>query len=162
MTSPSERVARPGFENRVPRTPDEFAARWRQSRLRQALTAELASYESQHPKDVRLAEYQKSRRAEQAKSQRSKSSFTVSYVEQVQLTVWRAWRRLLADPGFTIAQLLFNLILALVLGSMFYDLKEDSSSFYYRGALIFFSLILNAFASQLEVSTLTQSQRRPN
>lgn len=151
MTSPSERYARPGFENRVPRTPDEFAARWRQSRLHHALESELASYEDQHPKEERLAEFKQSRRAEQAKSQRSKSSYTISYAQQVRLTVWRAWRRLLADPGFTIAQLVFNLIIGIILGSMFFNLKEDSSSFYYRGGLVFFSLIMNAFASQLEV-----------
>jgi ABC-type multidrug transport system permease subunit len=61
---------------------------------------------------------------------------------------------LLADQGFTIASLLFNLIMALILGSMFYNLKEDTTSFYYRGGIIFFSLMLNAFASQLEVLTI--------
>ncbi|EGY19379.1 opaque-specific ABC transporter CDR3 [Verticillium dahliae VdLs.17] len=70
----------------------------------------------------------------------------------------RGWNRLLADPYFTIAQLFFNLIMALILGSMFYNLKEDTSSFYYRGGIIFFALLLNAFASQLEVLTVYEER----
>lgn len=152
MTSPQERRVKSSFQHTAPRTPDEFADRWRASEYRKRLQQELSAYEQNHPSEARLAEYQDSRRAEQFKSQRSRSSYTTSYLHQVKLTLWRGWRRLLADPGFTIASLLFNFIMALVLGSMFYDLKEDSSTFYYRGGTIFFSLLFNAFASQLEVS----------
>lgn len=151
MTSPQERRIKPGFENLTPRTPDEFASRWQASPQRKALVQELADYEQKHPSEARLPEYKESYRAEQFKSQRHKSPFTISYKRQVSLTLWRGYRRLLADPGFTIASLIFNLIMALVLGSVFYDLKPDSGSFYYRGGLIFFSLLFNAFASQLEV-----------
>lgn len=151
MTSPHERRVRTGFHNLVPRTPDEFAERWRSSKQRQALIHELQIYEESHPSKERMAQYQKSRRAEQAKSLRPGSPYTISYFQQLSLTLWRAYRRLLADPGFTIASLLFNLIMALLLGSMFYNLRPDSSSFYYRGGVMFFSLLFNAFASQLEV-----------
>ncbi|KZL66398.1 ABC transporter [Colletotrichum tofieldiae] len=154
MTSPHERLVRTGFENMVPRTPEEFAQRWKQSKQRQELLHQLASYEKSHPSLERLAEYQHSRRAEQARVQRETSPYTISYTQQVSLTFWRAWRRLLADPGFTIASLLFNLVMALILGSMFYNLEPDSSSFYYRGGIIFFSLMFNAFGSQLEVLTI--------
>ncbi|RYO87818.1 hypothetical protein DL764_008812 [Monosporascus ibericus] len=154
MTSPDERRVRPGFEDIVPRTPDEFVQRWRASKQRQRLVQELAAYEQKHPSRERLKEYQQFRRAEQAKLQRTSSQYTISYVQQVSLTFWPAWRRLLAHPDFTIASLLFSLIMALILGSMFYNLKPDSSSFYYRGGIIFFSLMFNAFSSQLEVLTI--------
>ncbi|KAM0276296.1 hypothetical protein ACHAQH_006885 [Verticillium albo-atrum] len=159
MTSASERRARPGHEDRVPRTPDEFVQRWKASSHRQILLQEIDAYERMHPAEERLAEYKTSRRAEQAKSQRHSSPYTISYQQQVQLTLWRGWRRLLADPYFTIAQLMFNLIMALILGSLFFKLKDDTSSFYYRGGIIFFALLLNAFASQLEV--LTVYEERP-
>lgn len=152
MTSTEERRVQPGFEDSVPRSPDEFAERWKSSEQRKKLLAEITSYEQKHPSEVRMTEYSQSRRAEQAKSQRSKSAYTISYPQQVSLTLWRAYRRLLADPGFTIASLLFNVVMALILGSMFYNLSPDTSSFYYRGGLIFFSLLFNAFASQLEVN----------
>ncbi|KAI1071723.1 hypothetical protein LB507_004946 [Fusarium sp. FIESC RH6] len=154
MTSPQERRVKPGFEHTAPRTPSDFAERWQASAHRKALVLELETYEQNHPRAERLVEYKESRRAEQFKGQRSKSPYTISYLAQVKLTLWRGWRRLLADPGFTIASLVFNLIMALVLGSMFFNLPDDSSSFYYRGGLIFFALLFNAFASQLEVLTV--------
>ncbi|KAH7141746.1 ABC-2 type transporter-domain-containing protein, partial [Dactylonectria macrodidyma] len=154
MTSPQERRVRPGFEHSAPRTPDEFAESWQASEPRKQLLRELDEYEQSHPREERLAEYKNSRRAEQSKSQRSKSPYTISYNRQVTLALWRGWRRLVADPGFTIASLIFNLVMAVVLGTMFFNLKGDSSTFYYRGGVIFFSLLFNAFASQLEVLTV--------
>lgn len=151
MTSRRERVVRPGFEAKVPKTPDEFADRWIRSKERQALLEEIEEYQSKHPRDQRHVEYKESRRAERQKHMRTGSTYLVSYAGQVKLNLWRAYRRLLADPSFTIASLLYNMVLALMLGSMFFDMKTDSSTFYYRGGVIFFSLLLNAFASQLEV-----------
>ncbi|KAK8059169.1 ABC transporter [Apiospora saccharicola] len=154
MTSPNQRRILPGFESRAPRTPDEFAMRWQASRQRQDLVAELADYELKHPADERLVEFQQSRHAEQAKSQPLRSPYSTSYAAQVGLNLWRGWRRLLADPAYTIASLLFQVVMALMLGSMFFRLREDASTFYYRGGILFFSLLFNAFASQLEVLTV--------
>jgi len=53
--------------------------------------------------------------------------------------------------SLTLTQLIGNTIMALIIGSVFYNLPEDTSSFYGRGALLFFAVLLNAFASALEV-----------
>ncbi|KKZ67843.1 ATP-binding cassette, subfamily G (WHITE), member 2, PDR [[Emmonsia] crescens] len=154
MTSADERRVKEGFEFRVPRTASEFAARWQASKERQALLLELDDYPDKHPPAQRLEEYRDARRAEQAKFQRPNSAYTISYTQQVLLTLWRAYRRLLADPGYTISFLLFNAVMAIILGTMYFNLKDDTSSFYYRGGVIFFSLLFNAFGSQLEVLTI--------
>lgn len=151
MTSPHERRIRPGWEATAPRTSDDFAARWLESQERKALVAQLSAYQNGHPRDERLHQFATSHKAERSSSQRVKSPYTIPYLRQVQLCLWRSWKRLVADPGFTIAQLMFNLIMGFVLGSMFYDLAPDTSSFYYRGGLIFFAMLFNAFASELEV-----------
>lgn len=130
MTSPKERYIRPGYENIAPSTPEEFALRWQQSQERQNLLAELDEYERNHSSERRLLEYKESRTAEQTKGHSSRSPYTISYIEQVLLNMWRAWRRLLADPSFTIASLLFNLIMALILGTAFFNLRSNTSSFY--------------------------------
>lgn len=153
MTSADERKVKEGFEFCVPRTASEFAARWQASKERQALLLELDDYPDKHPPAQRLEEYWGARRAEQAKFQRPNSAYTISYTQQVLLNLWRAYRRLLADPGYTISFLIFNAVMAIILGTMYFNLKDDTSSFYYRGGVIFFSLLFNAFGSQLEVST---------
>lgn len=49
ITNPDERVIRPGYEHRAPRSPDEFAVRWQQSTEGKALEAEIHSFESNNP-----------------------------------------------------------------------------------------------------------------
>lgn len=44
--------------------------------------------------------------------------------------------------------------MALILGSVFYNLPDSSASFYSRGALLFFAILMNGFSSMLEILTL--------
>ena len=63
----------------------------------------------------------------------------------------RGFQRLKGDSSLTMSQLIGNFIMALIIGSVFYNLQHDTSSFYSRGALLFFAVLLNAFSSALEV-----------
>ena len=152
MTSSKERRVRPGFEHRAPRTAIEFEKRWNNSQQKKQLTLQIEAYEVKY----RLAgecldEFVTSRRAQQASGQRMKSPYTLSYMQQTTLCLWRGWKRLLADPSLTYIQLGGNTIMALVLGSVFFNLQNDTNSFYGRGGLVFFALLLSAFSSVLEV-----------
>ncbi|KAK0365332.1 Multidrug resistance protein [Friedmanniomyces endolithicus] len=44
--------------------------------------------------------------------------------------------------------------MALVLGSVFYNMPQTTGSFFQRGAVLFFAVLLNAFGSALEILTL--------
>ena len=155
MTSHLERVVQPGFEDRVPRTPDEFAARWKASPERVELLKAIEVYNSKFAiGGEHLAKFKQSRRAQQAKAQRVSSPYTLSYAQQVKLCLWRSWVRLKGDPSITISSMFGNAIMALVIASIFYDLKLDTASFFQRGALLFFAVVMNAFGSGLEMLTL--------
>ena len=152
MTSPQEREVKPGFENRVPRTPDDFAQAWKSSPEHERLMKEIEEYDRTYAIGGEYFEkFKQSRRAQQAKAQRWRSPFTLSYNQQVQLCLWRGFLRLKADPSLTFFQLFFNFLMALVVGSVFYNLAPYTQSFYERGALLFFAILLNAFGSALEV-----------
>ena len=70
LTSPAERIVREGFENRVPRTPDEFAEVWRRSEDRARLLREIEAFEQEFPVGgEQLAKFQHSRSAQQANHQ---------------------------------------------------------------------------------------------
>ncbi|CAM1502438.1 Fc.00g044220.m01.CDS01 [Cosmosporella sp. VM-42] len=159
MTAPLERVVRPGWEDRVPRTPEDFGRAWKDSAEYKALQVEIEDYKAAHPINGPDAEaFRASKHAQQAKGQRKKSPYTLSYLQQIQLCLWRGWKRLSGDPGLTVGALIGNFGMALIIGSVFYNLKETSSSFFQRGALLFFACLMNAFASALEILTL-YSQR---
>lgn len=155
LTSSSERIVRPGYENRVPRTPDEFATAWKNSAAYAKLMKEIEEYENDYPiGGESYKQFVHARKAQQAKSQRIKSPYTISVYEQVKLCVWRGFLRLKGDASLTLSQLIGNSIMALIIGSVFYNLRKDTTSFYSRGALLFFAVLLNAFSSALEILTL--------
>ncbi|KAJ5461184.1 uncharacterized protein N7458_002736 [Penicillium daleae] len=155
MTSPQERLVRAGFENKVPRTPDEFAAFWRNSEAFQLLKAEIETYKVDHPIDGPDAQrFRDLKREHQASGQRSKSPYTLSYRQQVGLCLWRAYRRFVGDPSVTVGQLGANIVMGLIVSSIYYNLKLTTESFFQRSALLFFAVLMNAFSSALEILTL--------
>lgn len=124
MTSPQERVVKPGHEDRVPRTPDEFAAAWKSSLERKRLMEDIEAYKQKYPfESEHYDKFAKSRKAQQAKRQRLKSPYTLSYSQQVRLCLWRGFRRLAGAPSLTFEQLFGNFAIALILGSVFFNLQ---------------------------------------
>lgn len=155
MTSAQERIYKAGFERTGPRSPNDFAAAWQASQTRKELLEEIERFNAEHTiGGPSSAAFAASRRAQQAKGQSQRSPFTLSYMQQVKLCLWRGFCRLLGDPSLTITQIVGNSAMAFIVSSVFYDLPTNTNSFYSYGALIFFSVLLNAFGSALEILTL--------
>ncbi|MCJ1283705.1 hypothetical protein MMC26_003036 [Xylographa opegraphella] len=155
MTSPIERIVRSDFESKVPRTPEEFARAWKDSSAHAQLMHDIEEYEKKYTiGGEHLEKFRNARKAQQAKHQRIKSPYTLSYGQQVALCLERGFMRLKGDPSLTFTQLFGNFVMALIIGSVFYNLQPDTSSFYSRGALLFFAILINAFGSALEILTL--------
>lgn len=160
MTSPNERIVRDGFEGKAPRTPDEFALAWKNSEAYKKLQVEIEEYKAAHPLGGPDAEkFRLLKRAQQSKSNRAKSPYTLDYGQQVKLCLWRGFRRLMGDPSLTIGALIGNTVMALIISSVFFNLQMTTSSFFQRGALLFFACLMNAFASALEVSSIIGATR---
>jgi ATP-binding cassette, subfamily G (WHITE), member 2, PDR len=152
MTSSLERVVQPAFENKVPRTPDDFARVWKASPEYASLRAEVDAYNEQYVfGGQHLQEFKESRRAQQSKHQHVSSPYTLSYAGQVKLCLRRGFWRLRGDPSLTLTQLFGNFIMSLIISSIFYNLPQTSDSFFSRSAVLFFAILLNAFGSALEV-----------
>ncbi len=77
---------------------------------------------------------------------------------QVKLCVRRGFQRLQGDLSLLLTGIIGNTIMALIIGSVFYNLQDNTASLYSRGALLFFSVLLNAFSSSLEVSSHRSTQ----
>ncbi|KUJ09554.1 putative ABC transporter [Mollisia scopiformis] len=152
LTSPAERRVRPGYEGLVPSTADEFAQRWMCSKAYERLLDDIDRYNQKFPiGGASVQAFTESRRAQQAVQQRVGSPYTLSLYQQVMICVERGFQRLRGDASVTISRVVANAVLALVVGSMFYNLDETTDSFYSRSVLIFLAILLNAFASALEI-----------
>ncbi|KAA8649825.1 uncharacterized protein ATNIH1004_002502 [Aspergillus tanneri] len=155
MTNPVERVIKPGYEHLVPRTADEFAQRWKDSPERQELLLQIEEYAGDHPfGGSDLEQFAQLRAIEKSSNQRQKSPYTLSYWSQIKLCLWRGVRQLKNDPSVTLAMLIGNFFEALIISSVFYNLANDTTSFFSRGALLFLMVVMNAFASLLEILSL--------
>lgn len=70
MTSCRERVIRPGFEGRVPRTPDEFAQAWKDSSDYRRLIEDIDAYDRKYAFDgEHLENFKHSRKLQQGRGQ---------------------------------------------------------------------------------------------
>ncbi|KAJ7057874.1 ABC-2 type transporter-domain-containing protein [Mycena amicta] len=155
LTNPAERIVAPEWENRVPRTADEFAKVWRGSAEYQALLRDIEAYNNEHPLNGdALTRFRDSRRLQQSKSIRTSSPYTISIRRQISLCMERGWQRLRGDLTTFCTTVFGSFILSLLISSVFYNLPATTSSFYSRGALLFFAILVNAFSSALEILTL--------
>ena len=155
LTSPAERTIRQGYEDKAPRTPDEFVEAWKKSSEYSQLVSDIEAYDKKYPiGGEALAKFVASRKAQMSKAQRIKSPYTLSLYGQVRLCMRRGFDRLRGDMSLLLTGLIGNLIMSVIVSSVFYNLQSDTNSFFSRGALLFFAVLLNAFASALEILTL--------
>lgn len=77
---------------------------------------------------------------------------------QVKLCVSRGFQRLRGDMSIMLSGVIGNTLLAFIIGSIFYNLPSNTGSFYSRGVLLFFAILLNAFSSFLEVCRSSSSR----
>lgn len=78
---------------------------------------------------------------------------------QIKLCIKRGYQRTAGDMSLFLTGLLFQVILGLIIGSVFYNLPNDTGSLYSRGALLFFAILMAAFQSSLEVRIYHSNMR---
>ncbi|CEP24325.1 CDR4 [Cyberlindnera jadinii] len=158
VTSPRERVPRKGYEDKVPRTAKEFEAYWKASQEYSFLVKEIDATISQNEQTNQSSEYYASKHARQSNHMRKSSPYTVSFFMQTRYLLTREFQRIRNDIGFHAFSVLSNSLMALVLSSIFYNLPSNTSSFYYRGASMFFAVLFNGFQSFLEIMSLFEAR----
>ncbi|CCG24705.1 hypothetical protein CORT_0G00140 [Candida orthopsilosis Co 90-125] len=154
LSNPAERTPRPGFEDKVPRTAEEFEARWKNSPEYGALIKEIDEYFVECDNLNTKQNFEESHIAKQSDHVRPESSYTVSFYMQVKYLMYRNWLLTKGEPSVTIFTIVGQFAMGLILCSVFYNLQQDTGSFYYRGAAMFFAVLFNAFASLLEILSL--------
>ncbi|KAJ6093557.1 hypothetical protein N7486_008846 [Penicillium sp. IBT 16267x] len=140
ITNPNERTTRPGMESKVPRTAKEFNEFWKRS------------------PDEATKQFQISHEEQQARHTRSRSPYLLSIPMQIRLCTIRAYQRVLNDLPTAVSPLIVQLILALIIGSVFYNTPDTSSYFFQKGAVCYFAVLMNALLTINEILQL-YSQR---
>lgn len=156
VTNPTERQAAEGYEDRVPRTPDEFEKFWRSSPEYADLQREIKEYEELYPvgHEGELQAFRDYKRDQQAKHVRPKSSYVVSVPMQIKLNTKRQWQRIWNDKASTFTPIVSNIIMALIIGSVFFGTPNATGGFQAKGAVLFFAVLINALTAISEINSL--------
>ncbi|CAN3499562.1 pleiotropic ABC efflux transporter of multiple drugs Cdr1p [Diutina catenulata] len=158
LTNPAERKPLPGYESKVPHTPKEFEAYWRASPEYTTLCAKIDAHITRKEAECNVDEYHSSHVARQAKHVSPKSPYTVSFFMQTRYIMMRDFQRMKGDPSVPLFSVFGNMVMGLILSSVFYNLSQTTGSFYQRGAAMFFAVLFNAFASLLEIMSLFEAR----
>ncbi|KAI1408556.1 ABC-2 type transporter-domain-containing protein [Hypoxylon sp. FL1857] len=134
MTNPEERIVRADHTDLVPQSSEEFARKWKQSQEATDLRAKIAAFNASYTVGMS-----------------GPATYPLPIYRQVSVCISRAISRMRKNVAVDASTLIANIILGLIIGSVFYNLDETTNSLQQRALLIFFSLMLNAFAPAFEV-----------
>ncbi|VUC35730.1 unnamed protein product [Clonostachys rosea] len=159
LTNPAERIVRDGFESRAPRSPSDFATVWRQSPEAKQLEADISNFNSTFPlSTTKDKPTEPSKDAPRIQKMLEISLRSATYVipiwQQIVICIRRGWLRLQNNYVPTVSTVIANAILAIVVGSVYFNLPNTSESMDKRAVLIFFSLMICAFSPAFEVATM--------
>ncbi|AAS50897.2 ABR126Wp [Eremothecium gossypii ATCC 10895] len=158
VTSPAERQPRPGYEDKVPRTAKEFYDRWMASPERAAVQERINMHMADYETGVARQQLKEHHKSRQAKHMRPSSPYLISFYMQFRAVVDRNLKRLGGDPWVYLFNILSNTIMGLILASCFFNQKEDTASFFYRGSALFTAVLFNSFSSMLEIMSLFEAR----
>ncbi|KAK4141380.1 ABC transporter-like protein [Dichotomopilus funicola] len=159
VTNPEERVARAGWEKKVPRTAEEFEKAWLASPEFAELQREMAEFDAEFASGSSqgdgLATLRATKHRRQARHARRASPHMLTIPMQIAHNTKRAYRRIWGDLSATVIQIIANIILGLIIGSIFYgNVAEGTASFDGKGAVLFMAILLNALTAIAEIESL--------
>lgn len=157
ITNPGERQPREGFENKVPRTPEDFERAWQQSGEYHKLLAEIEANEQQFSgsnQENSVANFRQMKNVRQARHVRPKSPYLISTWMQIKANTKRAYQRIWGDISATSAQVVSHVFIALIVGSAFYGNPATTDGFFARGSVLFIAILMNALTAISEINSL--------
>ena len=161
VTNPSAREARQGLEGHVmPETPEDFEKHWRASQIYADLQAEIHRYRQETSPGGNAArrELDEARAKVKERFMLSRAPQMVSFPRQTKICAKRAYRQLLNDRASTFTALGGEVVIALVVGSMFHGSLGPGSgttdSLFSRGSVLFFSVLLNVLVAMTDMHSV--------
>ncbi|KAH9927901.1 P-loop containing nucleoside triphosphate hydrolase protein [Epithele typhae] len=155
VTDPNGRIIREGYENRVPRTADEFVAHFQKSEIAGVNREDMDAYHAAFVgKPERARHYRDSVRAEHARHAPKKSPYIVSVPMQARALMRRRVQILRGGIAAQVIMLASFVLQAIIVGTVFLRLNNTSVTFFSRGGVIFFALLFAALSTMAEIPAL--------
>ncbi|KAI1754031.1 BcatrD protein [Xylaria castorea] len=131
-----------------PTSPEEFAVAWKATTEYKTLLDEIDDYNRLYP--VAQNKSLLSMREKLKGGAKKRSPYVLSAEKQISLCIKRGFLRLRHNLTVPLSTIAGNFVTSLILGSMFYNMKEDTASFFGRGVLLFFTSLVNTTLAAFE------------
>jgi ABC-type multidrug transport system ATPase subunit len=154
ITNPLERQPIPEFREKVPRTASDFEQYWLESEEFEACIADITKAEADAKDNSRLQALQDAHHAAQAHHTRATSPYLLSVWMQIRLCMKRCGHLLWNDRASTVSLAAGRVILALIIGSVYFGTSNTTASLQSRGAVIFLATLMNALMAVTEIGSL--------
>lgn len=151
VTDPHERQIREGYENRIPRSTEQFEIAYKRSPIFEANVRDIESFEQQ-------AEQQRQQRLAAATKATKEKNYTLPYHKQVWACTHRQFLVMYGDKQSLAGKWGGILFQALIVGSLFFDMPKTSSGVFERGGVMFFMLLFNALLALAELTSAFSSR----
>ena len=151
VTDEHERSIRKGWENRVPRTAEEFADAYRKSDIYQKNLQDMADFESHVQEQV------EARQANRTKKNK-RHNYTIPFHKQVIACTKRQFLVMIGDRASLFGKWGGLVFQGLIVGSLFWQMPDTAAGAFPRGGTLFFLLLFNALLALAEMTSAFQSK----
>lgn len=153
---PNERQFQPGKAASTPKTPEELEAAFRKSSYYKKIMEDVDRYEQNLQSSDDTEQFVEAVREGKSNSKllSEKSNFTVSFPRQVWACTIREFWLLWGDKTSLYTKIFIIISNGLIVGSLFYGEKFDTSGAFSRGGALFFSIL---FLGWLQLSELMKA-----
>ncbi|KAF9632782.1 ABC transporter-like protein [Lasiodiplodia theobromae] len=151
VTDTHERNVKEGWEDRIPRSAEQFAEEFFKSERHRKNLKEIEEFKE----ETRIQE--EKRRAAASKATKKKN-YTISFPMQVMACTKRQFFVMIGDKQSLAGKWGGILFQALIVGSLFYDQPKTAAGVFTRGGVMFFMLLFNALLALAELTAAFSSR----
>ncbi|KAL8890195.1 MAG: hypothetical protein Q9205_003289 [Flavoplaca limonia] len=145
VTDSHERQIKEGYEDRIPRSAEQFEHAYRNSGAFETTKNDVRSFEQE-------LEAQRKERLENRSKATKQKNYTLPFHKQVWECTIRQFRIMFGDQLTLYGKWGGIVFQALIVGSLFYNLPQTSTGVFPRGGVIFFLLLFNALLALAELT----------
>ncbi|GIK06980.1 hypothetical protein Aspvir_002633 [Aspergillus viridinutans] len=150
VSDPHARRVKSGWEERVPRSGEDFQRVYRKSDTYKAALLEIDQFE----KEWETQEHE----CEQARREMPKKNYTIPFYDQVIVLTRRQFLIMYGDKRTLVGKWSMLTFQALIIGSLFYNLPPTSGGVFTRGGVMFLILLFNALLAMAELTASFESR----
>ncbi|KAL4810836.1 ABC-2 type transporter-domain-containing protein, partial [Aspergillus unguis] len=144
VSDPNARRVRKGWEDRIPRSAEDFQRAYRNSEDHKESLKDIEDFEEEV--DLQAEE------REEARKKAPKKNYTVPFYKQVLILSERQFKIMWGDRQTLFGKWSILTFQALIIGSLFYNLPDTSAGVFTRGGVMFFVLLFNALLALAELT----------